>query len=141
METSSVRRHRSFRFAPETLARLERRARESRSSQTALVERYVEEGLRHDKHPGIVFVDGPAGRRARVAGTGLDVWEVVVTVQDNDGSSAGAAAYLAVPARFVLAALGYYGDYPYEIDAWIAENDRLYEEELQRQRRVAEALE
>jgi uncharacterized protein (DUF433 family) len=29
--------------------------------------------------PGILFADGPTGRRARVAGTGLDVWEVIAT--------------------------------------------------------------
>ena len=29
--------------------------------------------------PGIVFADGPAGRRAAVGGTGLDVWEIVAT--------------------------------------------------------------
>ena len=27
--------------------------------------------------PGIIFVDGPIGRRARVAGTGLEVFEVI----------------------------------------------------------------
>lgn len=27
--------------------------------------------------PGIFFADGPAGRRARVAGTGLDVFEII----------------------------------------------------------------
>jgi uncharacterized protein (DUF433 family) len=27
--------------------------------------------------PGVVFAEGPAGRRAVVAGTGLDVWEVI----------------------------------------------------------------
>ena len=27
--------------------------------------------------PGILFADGPTGRRARVSGTGIDVWEIV----------------------------------------------------------------
>ena len=122
------------------LERLEREARKTGASLTALVERYVDEGLRQAVHPGIIFVDGAAGRRARVAGTGLEVWQVVETVQDNNGSTAEAAAYLTVPERLVLAAMRYYADYPYEIDAWSAENDRLYEEELSRMRRVADAL-
>ncbi len=61
-------------------------------------------------------------------------------VQDNHGSTAEAAAYLDIPERLILTAMRYYADYSYEIDAWIADNDRYYEEELARQRRVADAL-
>ncbi len=132
---------RSFRFVPETLTRLDQRARDLDSTATALVERYVEEGLRHDDHPGVVSVDGPAGRRPRVAGTGLDVWEVVETVQHNSGSASEAAAYLHLPEAVILDALRYYADYPCEIDAWIESNAKLFEQEEQRMRRVAEALE
>ena len=32
--------------------------------------------------PGIVFVDGPTGRRPVLAGTGLEVWEVVKAYRD-----------------------------------------------------------
>jgi uncharacterized protein (DUF433 family) len=135
----ATRQHRSFRLAPETLERLTRQGRIEGLTLTALVERYVEEGLRQEDHPGIVFVDGPAGRRARVAGTGLDVWEVVETVEDNEGSTAEAADYLAIPERLVLVAMRYYADFPYEIDAWSAENERLFDEEVARMRRVAEA--
>lgn len=136
----TTRTHRSFRFDPATLQRLDQRARQTGLTRTALVERYVDEGLRQADHPGIVFVDEPAGRRARVAGTGLDVWEVVATVRDNKGSIEGAATYLAVPKRMVAAAMGYYAEYPHEIDAWIEETDRLHEEEALRVRRVAETM-
>ena len=90
-------------------------------TQTALVERYVDEGLRQEIHPGIYFLDEPAGRRAKVGATGLNVWEVVSTVAANQGSTTEAADYLAIPERLVLNAMRYYADYPYEIDAWIAE--------------------
>jgi uncharacterized protein (DUF433 family) len=136
----STRTHRSFRFDPATLQRLDERARQTGLTRTALVERYVDEGLRQADHPGIVFVDEPAGRRARVAGSGLDVWEVVETVRDNDGSIAEAAAYLTVPERMVSDAMRYYADFPYEIDAWSADNARHWEEEQLRARRVADAL-
>ena len=140
MNDMGTRIQRSFRFDPAVLERLEKLAAELGITQTALVERYVEEGLRQEAHSGIVFVDEPAGRRARVGGTGLDVWEVVRIVQDHSGSAAEAAAYLEVPERLVLIAMRYYADFSYEIDAWIAENDRFYEVELARQRRVADAL-
>lgn len=135
-----TRQHRSFRFDPDTLARLEQRARTTRLTQTALVERYVDEGLRRDDHPEIIFVDEAAGRRPRLAGTGLDVWEIVVAVQDNSGSVSETAAYLDMPEWRIVAAMHYYADYRYEIDAWIAENDRMAEEEELRTRRVAEAF-
>jgi uncharacterized protein (DUF433 family) len=135
-----TRQHRSFRFDPTTLARLEQRARATGLTQTALVERYVDEGLRLEEYPGIVFRDGPAGRRASLACSGLDVWEVVATVQDNDGSSTEAAAYLAVDGVLITDALRYYADHRYEIDMWIAANDQAFEEEESRAKRIAEAL-
>jgi uncharacterized protein (DUF433 family) len=132
---------RSFRFEPGTLARLDQRASDLDSTASALAERYVEDGLRHDDHPGVVSIDGPAGRRPRVAGTGLDVWEVVETVQHNGGSASEAATYLHLPEDMILVALRYYADFPREIDAWIESNAKLFEQEEQRMRRVAEALE
>ena len=79
-------------------------------------------------HPGIVFRDGPAGRRAGLAGHGLDVWEIVETVQDADGDVASAAAYLAIPLCLVTTALDYYADHRSEIDGWIESNTAMAEE-------------
>jgi uncharacterized protein (DUF433 family) len=77
-----------------------------------------------DEHPLIRFADGPAGRRARLTGTGLDVWEVIATVHDNNGEAAEAASYLEIPLGLVRAAITYYGAYREEIDDWIARNAR-----------------
>jgi uncharacterized protein (DUF433 family) len=127
-------------LAPLTLERLERRAAERKVTRTALVERYVEEGLRMDEHPGISFADGAAGRRARLAGTGLDVWEVVAVVIDNDGSTAEAAGYLAISEALVRTGLRYYAEHADEIDDWIAANARYAQLEEQAGRRIADAL-
>jgi len=89
-----------------------------------LAQRYVEEGLRMDEHPLIRFADGPAGRRARLLGTGKDVWEIIATVRDNDGNAAEAAGYLEDPVGLVQAAISYYGDYRDEIDQWIEANEQ-----------------
>ena len=94
-------------------------------AETSLVERYLEEGLRQDEHPGIVFVDGAAGRRPRVAGTGLDVWEIVETFLAEDRSIEMTATYLATPTSVVRVAVGYYADHRAEIDAWSERNQRL----------------
>jgi uncharacterized protein (DUF433 family) len=87
-----------------------------------LAQRYVEEGLRMDEHPLIRFAEGPAGRRARLMGTGKDVWEVIATVRDNGGDIAEAARYLEIPVGLVQAAVTYYGAYTDEIDQWIKVN-------------------
>lgn len=80
-----------------------------------------------EEHPGIVFVDGPAGRRAALR-RGPDVWEVVTTLKVNDGSVPEAADVLAIPEHQVRLALDYYADHAEEIDDWI----RLNEEESAR---------
>jgi hypothetical protein len=89
-----------------------------------LAQRYVEEGLRMDEHPLVRFADGPAGRRARLVGSGLDVWEAIATVRDNHGDLAAAAAYLEIPLGLVQAAVAYYGAFQPEIDDWIELNEQ-----------------
>ncbi|MCC6619315.1 MAG: hypothetical protein IT341_09815 [Chloroflexi bacterium] len=123
------RQHRSFRFSEATLSRLDARAHEVRETRTGLAERYVEEGLRMDEHPGIGFADGPAGRRAVVLGTGLDVWEVVATLRDSRGSVVAVAKYFDRPVAAVRASLRYYAAFPQEIDEDIARRQAISERE------------
>ncbi len=77
-----------------------------------------------DEHPLIRFAEGPAGRRARLVGTGKDVWEVIAVVRDNGGDTAEAARYLEMPLGLVQAAVAYYGAYPDEIDQWVDLNEQ-----------------
>jgi|SRR5579884_1398078 len=118
--------HYTLRLAPGTRKRLAGSARRMGLPERALAQRYVEEGLRHDAHPLVQFLDGPSGRRASVIGSGLDVWEVIDSVRGNDGSIEEAAAYLEVPVGLVQAAVAYYGEYPDEIDAAIEVNEAEY---------------
>jgi len=91
-----------------------------------LAERYIQEGLRADSHPGIVFRDGPAGRRAGLMG-GPDVWEIISalrTVPERGTARVAALAErLGLSEPRVRAAIRYYTEYPAEIDAWVAAND------------------
>jgi hypothetical protein len=87
------------------------------------------------EHPGIVFKDGPAGRRAALA-LGPDVWEVISIAQEIDARGARAVPAIAetlnLPAPRVETALRYYAAYPAEVDAEIADRDaesRAAEEE------------
>lgn len=123
-----------------TLERLRRRARLSGEARTTLAERYLAEGLVMDEVPGVHFLDGPAGRRPALMGSGLDVWEVVKVVKDNDGSAAEAAAYLEVEPRLVETAIRYYGSNREEIDDWIARVHELSELEEAKWRAAQEAI-
>jgi uncharacterized protein (DUF433 family) len=114
----------SVRLNESTLSRLGARARRVRLPPRTLAQRYVEEGLRMDEHPMIRFADGPAGRRARLLGTGKDVWEVIAVVKDNRGDAAEAARYLEMPVGLIQAAIAYYGAYTVEVDQQIEANEQ-----------------
>lgn len=119
--------HYTLRLAPGTRQRLMAWAHHAGLPERTLAQRYVEEGLRHDAHPLIQFLDGPSGRRASLLGRGLDVWEVIATVRDNNGSISQAAEYLQVPAGLVEAAVAYYGEFCDEIEREIELNEAEYE--------------
>jgi hypothetical protein len=119
----------SIRFDRRLLERLRRRAQSSPgATPSGLAQRLVDEGLRMADHPGVIFKDGPSGRRAALA-FGPDVWEVVKVLREIDerGEQAVAAAgeVLALPEAKVHVAMHYYGAYPEEIDAEIAEAERV----------------
>jgi hypothetical protein len=113
----------SIRFEAALLARLRARASAVAGGNTsALAQRLIDEGLRMADHPGVIFKDGPTGRRAALA-FGPDVWEVVKFLREVDerGPSAlGAAAEVfAIDVNRITTAVSYYGEYRDEIDAEI----------------------
>ena len=84
---------------------------------STIVVELVDEGLRMRRAPGVVFVDGPVGRRPVIAGTGLDVWELIAAWQELGRDYRRLrAAYDWLTEPQVRAALSYYEAYPAEID-------------------------
>jgi uncharacterized protein (DUF433 family) len=139
--STTQRQHRSFRFPEATLERLDARAKQIRETRTALAERYVDEGLRMDEHPGIAFADGPAGRRAVLAGSGLDVWEVIETLRQNRNSLEATARYLELPVATLRPAVSYYAAFPDEINDRIALNEEVAQAAQEAWRREQAVLE
>jgi hypothetical protein len=94
-------------------------------NKSRLAERYVDEGVRMEDHPGIVFRDGPTGRRAGLA-AGPDVWEVMSALRstglEGDAAVRATADWSGLTVRQVRDAVGYYGEYPGEIDERIRVN-------------------
>ena len=108
---------------------LEQVAKDRRINPLTFARTLLDEGLRRERHTGIVFREGPAGRRAAIEGRRLDVWQVMETLWASDGNVDEAADYLQVRPDQVRAAVSYYTEFPDEIDAWVRTNheeaDRL----------------
>jgi uncharacterized protein (DUF433 family) len=119
--------HFTLRLRPGVSERLAAQAQRAGLAPRTLAQRYVDESLRREDHPLVRFADGPSGRRAALVGSGLDVWEVIATVRENDNDPEGAAVYLEVAPGLIQASIAYYGDYRDEIDAEIALNQGEWE--------------
>lgn len=119
-------KHVSFRMDSEVFERLERYRHRVGRRRPELMNRYIDEGLRMEDHPGIVFRSGPAGRRPALV-DGPDVWEVVRVVRNVEASGERsvdeAAQWLGLRRDQVDAALRYYAEYGPEIDDWIEHLD------------------
>lgn len=71
----------SLRLPAETLREIERMAQESGKDFSGIAKDLLEEAIKMRRCPGIVFVEGTSGRRARLAGTGIEAWEIIATFQ------------------------------------------------------------
>lgn len=133
----SAARQFSARIDAGVVDRLERRGARSGLNKSRLAERYIDEGVRMDDHPGIVFRDGPTGRRAGLA-AGPDVWEVIGALRSTDlgGDEAiqATAEWSGLSVRQVRDAIGYYSEYPDEIEDWIRRNHEEADEAERRWR-------
>lgn len=93
----------------------------------------LNEAMRARRAPGIVFVEGRGGRRAAVAFSGLEVWEIVATWREAEEDWATLrSAYPDLSEAQLRAAIQYYRQFPAEID------QRLDLEEYWTPERVAE---
>lgn len=116
----------TIRMDANTLARLDARRRRAGETKSRLAQRYITEGMAMEEHPGIVFRDGPGGRRAGLA-AGPDVWQVIGVVRGSgkkgEAAIRHAADWLDLSQERVRAAIGYYAAHQQEIDDRIRRND------------------
>ena len=136
-------RHLPVRLQEATFARLDAESRRTRQSRSELAKTLLEEGLRMDAHPGIVFRGGPAGRRAGLAG-GPDVWEIARVFRSVEGLREEAIERIAeqtfLTPQQVRIALRYFSEFQEEIDRWIQQVDEEAERAEAAWRREHELL-
>lgn len=123
---------RTLRLRPQLRAEIERIAKRTRRSFSEVTQDLIDEALRMRECPGIYFADEPAGREAKVGGTGLGVWEVIRDyLAARKDEQALRKSFPRLSAAQVKACLLYYSKYPQEIGAAIDENAALSREAAQ----------
>lgn len=97
------------------------------TSVTSLVSTVLDEGLKTRRFPGLVYRDGPAGRRAGLVG-GPDVWEIVRDLRHTPGRGMkrveNLAAEIALHPGRVRLVLDFYSAHSDEIDRLIDADDQ-----------------
>jgi hypothetical protein len=121
----------SFRLPEELLEHLDDGASSTGTSATALVVSILDIGLKTRRYPGIVYRDGPTGRRAALV-SGPDVWAIIRALKQTPGKDErrvrALADELALTPAQVRLAIDFYGSDPGEVDDRIAADDLAAEQ-------------
>jgi len=113
----------SIRIDKRTLSEVESLLLTKNETFSSLTTELITEAVKMRKCPGIVFVEGPAGRRPRIEGTGIDVWELISAYQELDNDiTALKDAFHWLTDRQIMAAIGYAKIYPDGIEMFIKKN-------------------
>jgi uncharacterized protein (DUF433 family) len=94
----------------------------------------LQEAEKMRRVPGIVFAQGSFERVPRIAGTGIEVFEVIGVHKGVDGDwERLRQAFNFLTEQQLKAALHYYREYPDEVDARLEEDARVFQQlELER---------
>lgn len=114
----------SMRIPKEMVEGIQGIARERNKDFSSVAKELLEEAIKMHRCPGIVFSEGIHGRRARIAGTGIEIWEVIAaykSVEEDFERLKTTFHWLSEPQLRI--ALGYYRAYPEEIDHLMSQNE------------------
>ena len=102
---------------------------ESLSAQTGrdfstTTKHLLEEAVKMRRVPGIVFTEGIKGRRAKVAGTGSEVWEIIAAYKGLEMNfNRLKKAYHWLTDQQLKSAISYYDVFTEEIESLIQQNE------------------
>jgi len=114
----------SVRLQKTILSAIRAKARASGKPVSRVIREMLELMLRMQRFPGIVFVEGPAGRRAHLAGTGLDVWEVIGLLHEYQDVAKLRAGFPHLSPMAIQVARAYAEAYPEEINTLLELTDQ-----------------
>ncbi len=140
---------RNVRLSRSVLTRLANRAARSPGMKaSAIAALMIDEGLRMEEHPGVLFRDGSVGRRA-VLVSGPDVWEVIRSVRSARTAEpelneqeilALVSTNTGVAEKLLRTAVEYWAAYPAEIDERITRANLSESEHLDEWNRAQQLL-
>ncbi|HEX5501106.1 MAG TPA: hypothetical protein VFW96_00705 [Thermomicrobiales bacterium] len=115
----------SLRLPPEMRVEIEELTQRTGRDFSGIAKELLAEGLKMRRIPGIAFADSPSGRVARVAGSGVAVFEVVRDYRDLGGDVERLReAFHWLSEHQIRAALAYAAAYPEEIQARLDAEER-----------------
>ncbi|MDP8952195.1 MAG: hypothetical protein M3N18_08170 [Actinomycetota bacterium] len=122
---------RGLRLPEELEEEIERERRLREETFSGVVISLLREAVRMRRVPGVVFMNAPGGKRATIAGTGLEVWEVIAPFREVGWDYERLKkCYEWLWELQLRAALTYYELYQDEIDARLEEDERWTPERL-----------
>ena len=121
----------SIRLPKEAVKEIEALASGTGKDFSGIARDLLMEAVKMRRCPGITFADGPVGRRAKIAGSGIDIWEFIATFkslgQDYDKLR---ETYHWLSDQQIRSALSYYALYSDEIDEKITRNEDITEAQV-----------
>lgn len=122
----------SMRVPEELIKELENISRESGKDFSTVTKELLEEAIKMRRCPGIIFTEGTSGCRARIAGSGTEVWEIIAGYESvNEEFERLRNTYHWLTEQQLRAAIGYWKTYPEEIDRLIKQNESWTKERIQ----------
>src|SRR5579859_1223559 len=121
----------SIRIPEHVRAEIEETARRARRDFSSVANEMLDEAVRMRRVPGISFADEPAGRTARIAGTGIEVWEVVQVYRDeNESWNRLREGFHWLTENQLRTALAYATAFPADIEERLEREDQLTIEKI-----------
>jgi uncharacterized protein (DUF433 family) len=115
---------RTITVSEQVYAALQRQAVHSQKSLDALAEKWLKQHLDLERYPELEWRQGPGGWRAGIKGTAIDVYTVIGYSQAGYSPQEIADELLPIlSVEQVRTALGYYAEYPDEIDQTLAKSE------------------
>jgi len=121
----------SIRLPEEAVKEIEALASGTGKDFSGIARDLLTEAVKMRRCPGITFADGPAGRRAKIAGSGIDIWELIATFKSlGENYNKLKDTYHWLSDQQIRSALSYYALYPDEIEEKITRNEAITEAQV-----------